>query len=308
MNNYYIALGYKCNHACVMCPLRTYDRLHATFDRDEVFAGLERMDIQKDDAITVSGGEPTLVPFLSDVLGYLTDHGAQVSLLTNGTGLADEQSARKVLAGVDLGRFDATLALHSARAEVHDGITGCPGSQATSLAAIDTLTAMGVPVWIKIILNKVTYPELANISQLLRDRYTPGQIKVVLTATDYAGRAEKNEEELFATFAEMQNATESFIDSLIDLDEPYSIKLIEMPLCATDPYYWKLYSKPLMTTDGYFAPNAKAEGNVSTAEPMLCHPVGECGACPVKHMCQGVWESAYRLGGGGLVAPVRIVS
>ena len=71
MINSYIALGYKCNHNCLNCPLSTYDRLHGQLDPNVIKKNIAALSSYTNNLhITISGGEPTLN---GEMLEYFID-------------------------------------------------------------------------------------------------------------------------------------------------------------------------------------------------------------------------------------------
>ena len=55
MINSYIALGYKCNHNCLNCPLSTFDRLHGQLDTNIIKKNITKLCSENDDLhVTIS--------------------------------------------------------------------------------------------------------------------------------------------------------------------------------------------------------------------------------------------------------------
>src|SRR6185295_11631186 len=106
-----------CNHHCGFCNSvdRTIENVTSGIDdlRDgiEVWAG---MPVYR---TTVSGGEPTLLRGLPELLETLADRGLVVELQTNGMALADPAYARRLR---DAGVHTVLVSLHASDAGLSD--------------------------------------------------------------------------------------------------------------------------------------------------------------------------------------------
>jgi radical SAM protein with 4Fe4S-binding SPASM domain len=106
--------------------------------------------------LTISGGEATLRADLMEIVAYARELGFLVRLYTNGLRLTRELAE-------DLRRhavFEVELSVYSTRSEVHDFVTGVPGSYARTLQAVRNLRDAGVPVVIKTVIMSVNQTEI----------------------------------------------------------------------------------------------------------------------------------------------------
>ena len=139
MRTIYLALDYKCNHNCVICPLSTFDRLHKPLSIEDVKNTIEANDLGAGDRVVLSGGEPCLSALFFDTVEYIMDKGLGITMLSNVSCFANIDFVKQLEDVVDRSRFDIITALHSSDADLHDEITGCFGSHSSSLAAIGNL-------------------------------------------------------------------------------------------------------------------------------------------------------------------------
>lgn len=306
MKSAYVALGYQCNHQCIMCPLSQGDREGAQLSCDEVLAAIEREHLQTGDHLTLSGGEPTLVPFLTDVIETLSRQGIHITLLSNSSGFADAELAGQLAAVTSPSRFNVVTAIHSADAAVHDKITGTPGSLEQSLQGLHNLLDAGVNITIKHIVTALTYEGLPDLARMIC-RHFPPRVEVQFTSADYSGNALANADILRITFAEAQEKFEEALHILTrGCRMPYRISMIEMPLCACSAQYWKYFRSTGDMLNFYLAPNAHESGGVIHQMPNGCAPAySECERCDVRCFCPGAWNTAYELMGTQLLRRVE---
>ncbi len=161
-----------CNLRCTHCYVSSGDAFP-----DEI--GLEACKEIVDAArrryekvfVSISGGEPLLVPWLPELLTYIAGLGLRVSLLSNGMLWTDK---RVVALGPLVSLVNVSL--DGASAEAHDAIRG-PGAFRQALRGIQRLGAAGVEVGINVCLMRSNLRDIeANLLGLVRS--FPFQVSV----------------------------------------------------------------------------------------------------------------------------------
>lgn len=304
MKSLYLAPGYACNHNCIICPLSEKDRNSRKFSKEEIMEFVEKENLSAGDDITISGGEPTLCEFLTELLTYLSHRKVRIAMFSNVHKFVSEEFTKRIADAVKGGNFTVITALHSARPQIHDGLTGVEGSFEASLYGIRNLMANGIPVVIKIIINKMNAQELPQLAKFIIQNFPP-QAGVQFTSMDYSGRAAGHLGELAVGFADIRKPFEAALEILINgCKKPYPVSVIEMPLCACAPEYWKLF-RHLNDDSMYMAPNA--EEILYHAPKAYAACCDECRSCHMQSFCTGVWVSAYRNIGKDLVKPIQCI-
>lgn len=300
----YLALGYACNHNCIICPLNDKDRNSKQFSREEIMKLIEEENLSAGDDITISGGEPTLCEFLPELLAHLSNQKLRIAMFSNVHKFTSEKFTKRIGDAIKGGEFVVITALHSAKPQIHDRLTGTKGSFETSLHGIRNLMTNGIPVILKIIINKMNVQELPQLAKFIAQNFPP-QIGVQFTSMDYTGRAAENLRELAVGFIEIRKPFEEALEILINgCRKPYPVSVVEMPLCACAPKYWKLFCH--FSGDAmYAAPNA--EGIIYDAPKGYAACCTECQNCHMQCFCPGVWVSAYQNIGKGLVKPIQCI-
>lgn len=302
MINSYIALGYKCNHNCLNCPLSTYDRLHGELDSEVIKKNIAKLSSYSDSLhITISGGEPTLNPNFLEVLKILGKANAYITILSNATKCKDKNFVDSIIESLgndyDFKRFRYITAIHSLNKNIHDRLTGVDGSYIETMKGLENLDERNIQVTIKNIMNKVTALDMKKTLEYLCN-YFSNNIDFELCATDYSGRCRKNIDELYINFADLQPYVEDSLDSYERNKNNCGRKLeiIETPLCLVDPYYWKYYKINNNRSLTYIAPNDDSMDNMSENTTSNCNTnYNECQQCDVKEFCSGIWQSTYNL-------------
>lgn len=303
MRSVYFALGYKCMHKCICCPITTYDKMHSPLDLKAVLEEIDSWDkaSYEDTGVILSGGEPTIHEDFYDIIRLLIERGIFVTLLTTSVTFSDKEAAEK-LSGILKERKNRILvvsAVHSLDHKLHDSITGVEGSLDKTLAGIDNLLKEEIPVAIKHIMSRMTMKTMAETFSGL-DALFPKNVQLHLCSMDYQGRCRKNIDKLFAGFMELKpyiEETLDIFDNARGAGGERTVSVYETPLCAVDPYYWKYYRYVNEKANRYISPSQKIDDRQTDSRKLSFgteHP--ECIECDVKNMCPGVWRSSYEYG------------
>jgi len=132
----FVDVGGPCSIECLAghnhgerkkAPTVSHEEIHATLDRALFLGGRE---------LFLGGGEPTLREDLPEIVAKARELGfVRCSLVSNGHGLSDEAAADRLLTGID----HVVLGLHGPDADIHDRVTGIPGSFMSTLKALQLL-------------------------------------------------------------------------------------------------------------------------------------------------------------------------
>lgn len=126
------ALTYRCDNDCLHCYVER-PRDYPEFDTSRWKKALERLWDLGIPHVVFTGGEATLRDDLVELVEYAEDIGLIAGLLTNGRNLAGGELMRSL---ADAGLDHVQITLESHLAEVHDGMVGCPGAWAETVAGI----------------------------------------------------------------------------------------------------------------------------------------------------------------------------
>jgi radical SAM protein with 4Fe4S-binding SPASM domain len=149
-----LELSDRCNEVCVHC-------YQVQGQKGELSTGEWRRTLdQLADAgvlmLTLSGGEVTLRKDFLEILAYARQRGFAVRIFTNGLTMTRELASKIAAQHV----VDVEISLYSTRADVHDFVTGVPGSFTKTVQGIRYLHELGVAVTIKAVMMSVNEAEL----------------------------------------------------------------------------------------------------------------------------------------------------
>lgn len=108
--------------------------------------------------LTISGGEATLRPDFLEIVEYAHQREFLVRIYTNGLRITRELA--EALSALNV--FEVEISVYSTRADVHDFVTGVPGSFERTLEGVRHLRAADVPVTIKTVIMSVNQDQIRD--------------------------------------------------------------------------------------------------------------------------------------------------
>lgn len=309
-NSLYLAIGYKCNHACRFCPCGKDGRKVLTYRNEDVLSVINSVFSQKHiNYVTLSGGEPTIQPCFYTVLKRLAETSARVEILSNADSLSDEPLIEKIVSVFPVERLSFITAFHSHIPVQHEMINGSKGSFARSVNGLHNLEKYGISYSIKHIFNKYSYKQIPEFTKWIFDEF-PKACYLIFTGMDLCGVDDENCGEVAVSCKEVGSWLESAVSQPCVKNNCSSPKILitDFPLCSTDPVYWKMYrlrrgdnfgSYIGMTNDG--KPYSQLE-NISDCAPFF----SSCYECDMRNICPGLWSATCKYFGDQDVSPVKL--
>lgn len=165
-----VALTYRCNLRCCFCyagcncTRKTNERPELGVDgfREVLRQVREEAGVP---SVSFTGGEPTLVPFLPDLIRYAKELDMRVNLISNGT-LIDAKLARLM---VDAGLDSAQISIEAPDADLHDRIAGCKGAFERTVRGVRELVATGIHVHTNTTLHRHNLDVARDMPRFVRE-------------------------------------------------------------------------------------------------------------------------------------------
>jgi len=304
MSNAYLAINYNCNENCLFCPCSKREK------QNKMITPLEELKTSVDSAaangitdLTISGGEPTLHPGLTELVRYIQEKEIGVTLLSNSERFSDETFLRFFLSGLNTEKIKVITTLHSGVAAEHELANLTRGSFSRTVDGLQKLSDNGVRIIIKHCITKANYRDL-NAFYRTCDSLFAENIDIQLCSIDYCGITKERLGDEMLTFMELR----PYLENLFDLHLAQKVTgnrrqlyCINMPLCSCDVYYWsyipsrrwKMYS---VYKDPHRADLVDAKNNVGISKEY-------CKNCKAVSLCRGTYFSAFDAFGDRIIKP-----
>ncbi len=162
LDHLYIRLTNACNLKCLHCSVDSGSRYVDEMDRSSVLKIIDQAYDISVPRITFTGGEPTLVSFLPELVRHAADKPIKVCLMTNGLTVTPSL-ARELKDG---GLRQVNVSLDGACSDTHDRQRGVPGAFQKALGAIRMFQDLGVFVETTTVINPENALEVSRILEL----------------------------------------------------------------------------------------------------------------------------------------------
>jgi MoaA/NifB/PqqE/SkfB family radical SAM enzyme len=215
----------RCNFKCRFCVWgNTLIRDAETIPWLDLERFLRAHQSQGFERVNLHGGEPILRRDLFDLLALISELGyPEISLQTNGWALA----SRRYIEGLqDAGVTLFIISVHGHTPELHDSLSGAPGSLARAQTGMAHLADLGIPFNTNTVITRQNEPWLSSIVSLLADA---GVAHINLSSLMPSGRVVGSGSEMMPSYSEISPAVRSGVS--IARERGVSVSLEGFPFC-----------------------------------------------------------------------------
>ncbi len=230
---------------------------------------------EREDVISLTGGEPTLRSDLLDILRKIREKRPHsfIRIMTNGRMFFYTQYVKKIS---EIGKIKAEIPVYSHRSGIHDKITRAEGSFSETYEGIKNALESGIETGLRIIVQKSNFRELDKISMHFAEKFKKLD-KITFVFAELMGNAYANRKEVGVTYTEAGPCVKKAVDFL--KGRISDVRLYNFPLCVLDREIRKY-----------------AEGR-RTPEKRLCF-LKECEYCESFEKCNLVNKIYFFMNGG----------
>lgn len=135
-----IEFSLRCNFSCPYCYVPRIESLNDELSTEEIFDVILQAKALGVKRVVVLGGEPTIYPTFREKIQFIRQHGMQVELFTNGSGV-DHGLAKFLYAN----SVRVVLKMNSFKPDLQDTLAGKKGAHQYIKTAFEALKAAGYP-------------------------------------------------------------------------------------------------------------------------------------------------------------------
>ncbi len=206
----------------------TFDKINKEIDKI----------LKNSNHIEFNGGEPTLNKNLFKILDYTNSikKNIEIGLISNAR-LFSYKNFLEQLLKLKLNNFKVITTIYGHNTPLHDSITRTPHSFVQQINGIRNLIRKGIKIELRIVINKINYKYLPEISNYLINNFSSKDfIYINFINTKLTGQALKN----VKIIGIQTNKIIPFLDkSVIKLNKhQFNIKLSHFPHCILPPNLW----------------------------------------------------------------------
>ena len=253
---------------------------------------------EKADTIVFTGGEPTVYPYLPELVRYARLLGyKRVQIQSNGRRFCDRGYAAAL---VSAGANEFALSLHGSTPALHDELTDVPGSFQKSWAGITGLLGMGQKVITNSVVTRGNMEDLPALAALLAGA---GVRHIQFAFVHIVGKAAENA----ARIVPRKSEAVPFILRAVEAGRALGARVMTeaVPLCLLKGYEECAAETemPLMTI--HHADGTVCEDFTRERLEVQKRKGPRCGECAHDAVCEGPWHEYPELFGFGEFEPVK---
>lgn len=162
LNQAYIRLTNACNLKCIHCAVDAGYKLKDELNKEEIFDLIDQLYNMMVPGVTFTGGEPTVVNYLPELIKYTSNKPIKVHLMTNGFKINEPYAKLLVRNGL----VHVNISLDGANEISHDYFRGVKGSFKKAIEAIKIFKELGIYVETTTVIHDRNYNEVIDIINL----------------------------------------------------------------------------------------------------------------------------------------------
>ena len=248
----------------------------------------------------MTGGEPTLYPFLGELVKYAKSKGLQVNVQTNATLITAKMAKDLKHKGVDA----AFVNLPSHIPETYAKLTSTvPETFERACKGIHNLIDAKIPVEINFVITEANSMEMTDFVRFLKKEF-PETSQLIFSVVQPHGKAEANSY-LVPNYFDIKDELEHAIAVAGELEFEVSNPYCGMPLCVT----WEFL--PFERNSEFISgKEVRGKKKIPSALQAVMDSkthVPSCVHCYLKNFCLGVWKKYYKIRGDIVEPPYKVL-
>lgn len=234
VRNIYVSLNYKCSNKCLMCGVPFEKHNIYNEDLDFYISEIEKIPfkINKNDIVTISGGEPFLFKDLFTFIEYIkSKYGCRITIFTNGRALKKKETVKRLK---ELNVDKLVIPYFSYKMETYDLIAGVKGAYKDVIEGFKNLNECYIYNEAKFLPMKQNALDIRESYKFLKTNFP--RTKFTICGVQYFGEAVRNSDKIGIKYCELKEEMEKTFDEAM---EQYNeiISLYRFPMCVLDAKY-----------------------------------------------------------------------
>lgn len=278
----YIQVTRACNQRCRFCSNPPTEKEMGLEDARRL---MDDFAARRYDGVILTGGEPTLVPWIAEAVRHAASRGLAVRLITNGQLLADGDCLGELAAA---GLRHLHVSLYSHDAQVHDGLTRNPGSHARAVRALERIGALGgLTADVNCVIHRYNAGALDEVVRFVLERFPRVRHLVFNNLDARMNRVAENPD----TIPRLTDLELSLSRALRMADERgLSFRVERVPLCYMAEWaHRSTETRKLVKGEERTIHFLDAKGTVRQPSGAFVHgKAPACEACRVSPLCGGL--------------------
>ena len=286
-------LHYYCNNRCIFCHCDGHRNAATETDRLSTLLGRIPTGVTQ---ILLSGGEPTIYPDLKNILSQLKQQNLTTGFITNGRMFAYPAFARMAIEARSEYFY---ISLHASKSEIHDRITGSPGSFHQTVTGINNLSSLSgsIEIVLNCVVTRENADDLLGVVAFVRDLGGP---RLKFSVPEWKGSVKTSRDRFILPLSE---AAERIGEAMVTARRSgVRVSYDGLPYCFL-PVELREANENLETNRIFFMAEAFEERFHPTDESLRFKNL-DCHNCSFDSVCRGTY-CGYETDDHFAVMPIR---
>lgn len=278
----YVQVTRACNQTCRFC---SNPPSGLEIGVEEACRRVDDLAARRFAGVILTGGEPTLVPWLPEVVRHATARGLAPRIITNGQRLADGPLLDDLAAA---GLRHVHVSIHSHDPAVHDGIACVPGSHGRASRALERIgERRGLTADVNCVIHRYNAAALDRFAAFVVERFPRVNHLVFNNLDTRMNRAAENPD----TIPRLADLELSLARALRFLEaRGRTFRVERVPLCYMAEWaHCSTETRKLVKDEERVVHFLDAKGVVEQRARAFVHTKGPaCAACRLDAICAGL--------------------
>lgn len=291
-----LKVGFRCNNFCAFCVQGDKRERLPAKPMADLRSSLEEGRRSGATGVVVTGGEPTLHENILEIVRQAKSLGYEtIQIQSNGRSFCYEKFCRRL---IEAGANEFGPSLHGSRPEVHDFLTGSPGSFLQTVSGIRNLKRLGARVITNTVVTKANYRDLPRVAELL---VSLGVDQYQFAFMHVSGRAAENKDWLVARKSVIEPWVKKGLD--VGIRAGRRVMTEAIPYCFMAGYE-DCVAERIIPATKIFDAETVIEDYTLTRRTEGKAKAPSCGRCAYDEVCEGPWREYPELFGWDEFEPV----
>lgn len=295
----------ECNNECIFCSNPQFECEFPLNNLKREIMRFKRMGITD---IIMTGGEPTLVGFLPELIDFIIKQKIKPGVITNGVMLADYEIPKTLFHS---GLRDINISIHSGRKDIADRLSQKKGHFRKALQGIRNAIDTGMSVSINSTINSLNCKRLPSFADFMTDAFP--EVKHYVFNNLDPGKADGRLQSgagknpwIVARFTDFELELKRMVDVLLSNSKTFRIERV--PLCYMRGFEeFSTETRKIVKGEKYICLFIEGDSreNLRIVNPSQRRTKAECcKSCLLGSICAGVQEEYVQLHGTDELYPV----
>ncbi len=277
----YIQVTRRCNQKCRFCSNPEIDKDITIQQAKRQIDEFVRLRYR---GIILTGGEPTLLNELSDIIEYAVRKKIGVRIITNGQLLSDFKLFKRIY---DSGLRTIHFSVHTTNQKLQAFLTGKKDSLKNLLKSIENAGRLNIETMINIVINKYNSDHLDEIVETLTGKFPFIRHFIFNNIDPTMNRVAENPD----TVARLVDFELSLHNALKYLSKSgYSFRVERVPLCYMAEFAeFSTETRKIIKGEGRIVNFLDDKGKI-VQESFYHSKTDVCSICTYNSICAGLYE------------------